>query len=639
MAITAAELAILISARDAASPVLNKVAGKTGVVGGALGKLGGIMGGPLKVGAIAGVGAIGLLGGALATSIKEAMEAQKVQAQLVAVLKSTKGAAGLTKKALLDMAAAFQKETTFSDEAVLSAENLLLTFTQIKGPLMKQATQAVLDMSTALGTDLQGSALQVGKALNDPILGMTALRRVGVSFTSEQVAVIKKLQETGQTAKAQQMIIQELNKEFGGSASAAADTFGGRMTQLKNAIGEVQESIGMALLPILQKLAEKLSGWLSTHQEDIQKVIDKWVAFAQNEAFPAIVQFLKDAKGPAEDWFALFRVGLEDIKKVFLYVIDNQVLLIAALTAVGAAVVLAFGPASAAAVAIAGIITAIGLIDVKLGEIYAGIEQKRQEDLSGWERFMIGLRTELEGAGRAIDAILTGKWGEAWRLFGGLVAAIWRGTLIALDTSFRGWVLIIKTELARFVSDVWANLKFLGKVFDAVFGPFGITIRGIGNTVGWLIDQIEALIGVLKKVKFPSLPGWIGGLGGLGGVLGGVLGKHAAGGTIRTPLSLVGERGPELLGPAAMGSRVFSNAQSRQMLAGAGTAGGGGGGGGQAQAQAQAQASGMATLIEEIRQLRRDLGREAAIILDGREVGRVLSPRFAGAAALIGRGG
>src|SRR3990172_7447950 len=69
--------------------------------------------------AVAGVGvAFGVLGGVLATSVKEAMESQKVTKQLEAVLKSTGGAAGLTKQQLLDMASAFQRTTTYRDEAV-----------------------------------------------------------------------------------------------------------------------------------------------------------------------------------------------------------------------------------------------------------------------------------------------------------------------------------------------------------------------------------------------------------------------------------------------------------------------------------------------------------------------------------------
>ena len=556
------EVRILVSADDKASGVIR---GVDKSVGGLSSSLRGALMPAVKATALG----LGVLGGVLVTSIKEAMDSQKAIAQLEAVLTSTKGAAGLTKKELLDMAAAFQKVTTFSDEAVLGAENVLLTFTQIKGPLMQQATQAVLDMSTALGTDLQGSAIQVGKALNDPILGMTALRRVGVSFTQDQVDVVKKLVETGQAAKAQQLIIQELNTEFGGSAAKAADTFGGRMAQLKNALSEVQETIGMALLPVLTTLAEKLAAFLLEHRDQIQEVIDRWVAFAANEAFPAILQFLQDAKGPAETWFGLFRAGLEPIQKVFEYITGNQAILIASIAAIGAAILLAFGPASAPMIAIASIITLLGLVNTELGKTFDEIDSQREEDLTGWERFMIGLRTELEGAGRFIDSILTGQWGEAWRLFGEAVAAIWRGTLITLETSLQGWGAWAKLYWHNLVSDIVADIAWLGKVFDFIFGPFGITIRGIGNTVAFLIDQIALLIDILKKVKFPSLPGWIGGLGGLGGLLG----FHQAGGIVRTPLQIVGERGPELAALPA-GSRVFSNAQSRQMLAGAAPGGG-----------------------------------------------------------------
>jgi len=555
------EVRILVSADDKASGTFRKVGGEAG---GLSQKLRGAL---VPAVALAGA-AFGGLGVVLGTSIKEAMESQKVIAQLEAVLKSTKGTAGLTKTQLLDMAAAFQKVTTFSDEAVLSTENVLLTFTQIKGPLMQQAVQAVLDMSTALGTDLQGSAIQVGKALNDPILGMTALRRVGVSFTSEQVEVIKKLQETGQTAKAQQLIINELNTEFGGSASRAADTFGGRMAQLKNALSEVQETIGMALLPILTELAQKAAAFLLEHRDQIQKVVDQWAAFASNKIIPRIIQFLKDLREPAEEWFGLFRTGLVDIKKVFGYIISNHVLVVFALFAIGLAMHEAFGPASKAALALTALITLIGLTDQELRAAFERIDAKREEDLSGWERFMVGLRTEVAGAGEAIDALLRGQWSKAWSAFTAFMAAEWRGLMTVLGALWKGELAFWDAQLRGQFGFFKQELKDLGKAFHFVFGPFGITIRGIGNAIGWVIDQIERLIGILKKVKWPALPGWIGGLGALGGLLF----PHQAGGIVRSPFQLVGERGPEIAA-LPMGSRVFSNAESRQMLAGAGGGG------------------------------------------------------------------
>lgn len=173
--------------------------------------------------------------------LKETIDAQNAMAQLEAAVKSTGGAAGLTVKQLDDLSAAMQRTTTFSDEAVKGAESLLLTFTKIRGDQFVQATQAVADLATRMGGDLKGAALQVGKALNDPTQGLTALTRSGVSFTEAQKKLIVTLFETGQQAKAQQMILAELRNEFGGSAEAARNTLGGALEYLKNQWGDLFE--------------------------------------------------------------------------------------------------------------------------------------------------------------------------------------------------------------------------------------------------------------------------------------------------------------------------------------------------------------------------------------------------------------
>jgi len=193
-------------------------------------------------------------------SMKAAEESQRVQAQLYAVLQSTGQAAGVTADAALNLSKALQESTTFSDEQVLSAENMLLTFTKIGKDIFPQATQTVLDMATALGEDTKSAAIQLGKALQDPILGVTALRRVGVSFNEDQVNLIKNLVNTGQSLQAQTYILKELSTEFGGSAANAAETFGGKITQLKNKIDDIQEVIGGAMQASLYTLIGQLSG-------------------------------------------------------------------------------------------------------------------------------------------------------------------------------------------------------------------------------------------------------------------------------------------------------------------------------------------------------------------------------------------
>lgn len=194
------------------------------------------------VGAIRAAGTAWLVyKGVMNTYIRNSMEAERASTQLDAVLKSTKSAAGLTAVEIKNMASEMQMLTAFGDDEVISMQNLLLTFKQIKGDTFKQATMAVLDLSTAMGMDLKSAAIQVGKALNDPKIGLTMLQRVGITFSESQKEMIKNFLKTGELAKAQKIILKELESQFGGSAKAATNNFGGAIQQLKNKFGDLFE--------------------------------------------------------------------------------------------------------------------------------------------------------------------------------------------------------------------------------------------------------------------------------------------------------------------------------------------------------------------------------------------------------------
>lgn len=214
--------------------------------------------------AMGGLGKVLAAGFALAglrSVISATVEQERVIAQLEARIKSTGGAAGFTSQELQDMAASLQKVTTFGDEATIGMQSLLLTFTQISGKNFVAAQEAILNVATAMGTDLKSAALQVGKALNDPILGVTALARSGIQFSESQKDVIKDLAETGKVAEAQALILRELEIQFGGAARAAKDTFGGSLQALGNAFGDLLEGksgLNQATKDI-NALTEKLS--------------------------------------------------------------------------------------------------------------------------------------------------------------------------------------------------------------------------------------------------------------------------------------------------------------------------------------------------------------------------------------------
>lgn len=199
------------------------------------------------------------------SAIDEAREAQKVGALTTQVIKSTGGAAGVTAKHVGALATAISRKAGIDDEAIQSGENLLLTFRDVHNEagrgnaIFDRATRSAVDLSVAMGTDTRSAALQLGKALNDPVLGLTALRRSGVSFTKEQQDQIKAWVASGDTLKAQKAILAEVEKEFGGAAKAAA-TNG---EKLSVAWGNLKERVGTALLPFLDRAEAALTSLIN----------------------------------------------------------------------------------------------------------------------------------------------------------------------------------------------------------------------------------------------------------------------------------------------------------------------------------------------------------------------------------------
>lgn len=258
---------IVVEARDEATKVLGNVAsgmsdlakpakGLTGILGGVGGALGTAIG-TFTGGAALDLAAKGFsaLTGFVGDGVAGAKEAAAGYAQLGAVLASTGGAVGLTADELANLSGDLSQAkgvSTFADDQILSLENLLLTFTNVKGDIFKEATSIGVDMATALGTEPSAAAVQLGKALNDPIAGVGALSRVGVTFTEQQKEQIKVMQESGDMAGAQSVILAELTKEFGGSAQAAADA-AGPQAQFAEQLGELSEEIGAALLPLMNE--------------------------------------------------------------------------------------------------------------------------------------------------------------------------------------------------------------------------------------------------------------------------------------------------------------------------------------------------------------------------------------------------
>jgi len=286
-----AEIKAVITAEDRASATLANFGRKAGGIGNTVKR-------SLKLAAvgIAAAGAAAIAFGV--SSVKSYQESENALAQLNAVLKSTRGIAKVSAKSAISLANSLQKVTRYSDEQVLSAENMLLTFTKIGKDVFPDTTKAVLDMSTAMGTDLKSTAIQVGKAMQDPVRGVTALQRVGVRLSDSQKELVKNLVATGKTAEAQKLILKELQTEFGGSAEAAGKTFAGQLDILKNQFDEVKESIGKtivdAIIPLMSKLAEfvasdQFQAWLARVNQWISVNLPLAINYVVNTLIPNLI--------------------------------------------------------------------------------------------------------------------------------------------------------------------------------------------------------------------------------------------------------------------------------------------------------------------------------------------------------------
>jgi len=196
----------------------------------------------------------------------DAVEALKrievIGAQTTAVIKSTGGAANVTAEQITELADALERTTATEAEAVQEGANLLLTFTNIRNGAGKnervfdRATTLMVDMARAMGTDAKSGAIQLGKALNDPVAGIAALSRVGVQFTDDQEDMIRSLSAAGDVMGAQTIILDELQSQFGGSGAAYAATFAGQIDTLNHNLGATAETIMLQLMPHLTSALE-----------------------------------------------------------------------------------------------------------------------------------------------------------------------------------------------------------------------------------------------------------------------------------------------------------------------------------------------------------------------------------------------
>lgn len=293
MATTIAQLNVRVGGDvSEAKAKLNEISGHVNTVGehfkSALGNVLGLGAGIGVIGAVS--TATNFLVGQLKDVVTQGMAQQKVMAETSNVLAHMGSASGQTAASIGDYADSMARATGISDDLIQHGENVLATFANIGGKVFPAATTAALNMSTMLGQDLQSSVIQVGKALNDPIQGMTALSRVGVSFTQVEKDQIKAMQSHNNIAGAQAVIMSELNKQFGGAAVAAGSTFGGQLARLGVISDQFKEKLGLALIPMLSKLMSAFTPVIGALGSQMPAIMEKVSSFMNSTLSPAIAR-------------------------------------------------------------------------------------------------------------------------------------------------------------------------------------------------------------------------------------------------------------------------------------------------------------------------------------------------------------
>jgi hypothetical protein len=431
----------------------------------------------MAAGVTAGVAGVGFL-------VKQFEDSNKIAKQTDAVLKSTGGSANVTAKQVSALATAISRKTGIDDEAVQSSENMLLTFTNVRNEVGKgnniftRATKTVQDMSVALGQDGKSSAIQLGKALNDPIKGITALQRVGVSFTESQKKQIKGLVEHGHALQAQKIILHELNKEFGGSAAAQATPF----DKLKVSAGNLAETLGGLLAPMLGKAAAFLTKFL----DQIQSGKGAGGAFAAgiSTGFRRAREIVQAVVSAIRGYLTRHRQDIHDVIEAFKRVASfAKTTWQETLLPIVKRTVAAIGP------------------------------------------IVRGLADVIRGVVRVISGLLSGNWDKAWSGAKEAVSGAWR---------------VIKAVVKTGIGDLWELIKDLGPklvrlIVKGIANLGKALATGIADGVKAAAKAVPGLIGgALKGIGKTILDGMTGGLGGkiagaIGHFIGDGVGKASAG--------------------------------------------------------------------------------------------------------------
>ncbi len=173
------------------------------------------------------------------------------------------GAGAASLRQLQEVADKFGKTTLFNQEDFTRGFNLLTSFRNIGVDAYERVAQSAADIAQVNQVDVSTSFMQLAKALQDPERNLSNLNRSGIAFTKQQTKVIKELMKTNQVAKAHTMILDIVDESYNKLAQAAAVGFAGSVDTLGEEFRDFGETLGKALIPVIDPAVKGLTALLS----------------------------------------------------------------------------------------------------------------------------------------------------------------------------------------------------------------------------------------------------------------------------------------------------------------------------------------------------------------------------------------
>lgn len=477
--------------------------GLRGIAGKARGMIGSIFSpGLVKLGALAGMTA----------GIKKLLDfagtQEEAETRLEAVHRATGGAVGYTTDQLKAMASELQGVTRFGDETTLQAQAMLLTFKSIQGINFRRTVESAMDIAEVMGTSLTSASMQLGKALEDPIRGLTSLHRAGISFSEQQRQQIKQFMEAGQVAEAQNVVLSAIEGQLGGVSRAMAGTFKGAVAQMSNAIGDLWEVLGATLMPVVREAA----GVVKKMAEQMQKL-----GAPVKEAVGRILLFV-GAVGSLGVALPVVKMALGAVMAALGSLLSPLGLVLAAAIPIAGALKRAFEEGGPMVERLQAALERIGAVfepllnrvlqwldtffqagpiaDDILGtftevfESIASFVEENRETFELWIDQIMAIVSNLpgffvdvfNGISEFFGGILEGmgtNWSEVWQAIQTTVTSV-LGVIELLTQDFFGTMRLGWLEMQVTAANVWNNVIRFAK-------------RSIANMVGALGDAIDAV--------------------------------------------------------------------------------------------------------------------------------------------------